>query len=42
MPAEEDLEIVAVETEAKLKFFTALEISRKVIKKPKQSSGSKK
>jgi hypothetical protein len=36
MPAEEDLEIVAVETEAKFKFFTVLEISRKVIKKPKK------
>lgn len=36
MPAEKDLEIVAVETEAKLKFFTVLEITRKVIKKPKK------
>ena len=36
MPQEEELETVAVETEAKFKFFTMLEISRKVIKKPKR------
>ncbi len=36
MPNNEELETIAIETEARLKFFTMLEISKKVIKKPKQ------
>jgi len=37
MPSDEDLEVVSIEKEAKLKFFTILELSKKVIKKPKNS-----
>jgi hypothetical protein len=36
MPNDEELETIAVETEAKFKFLAMLEISRKVIKKPKK------
>lgn len=36
MPNDEELETISIESEAKLKFLTMLEFSRKVIKKPKK------
>jgi hypothetical protein len=36
MPDDDDLETVAIETEAKFKFMGMLEFSKKTIKKPKK------